>query len=91
MQTRGGSCDSGKRQTAAGGGLAGEEKEAFMEKKKFDYTNQNGMTGEDDKTCGITDMNCISEEDDKTCGINDMNCVGEEDDKTCGLTNMNCE
>lgn len=75
MQTQGGSCDSGKRQTAAGGGLAEEEKEAFMEKKKFDYTNQNGMTGENDKTCGI----------------NDMNCVGEEDDKTCGLTNMNCE
>lgn len=69
----------------------GREKEVFcMEKKKYDYTNQNGMT-EDDKTCGITDMNCVEEEDDKTCGLNNMNCLEEEDDKTCGLNNMNCE
>lgn len=61
-----------------------------MEKKNYDYQNQNGIT-EDDKTCGLNNMNCLEEEEDKTCGITDMNCVGEEDDKTCGLNNMNCE
>ena len=43
-----------------------------MEKNKYGYMNQNGMTKEDDKTCGLNNMNC--EEDDKTCGLNNMNC-----------------
>ncbi len=61
-----------------------------MEKNKYGYMDQNGMTEKDDRTCGLNNMNC-EEEDDKTCGLNNMNCVPEEDDKTCGLNNMNCE
>ena len=38
-------------------------------------TNLNGVTEDEDTTCGINDMNCLSEDEDTTCGINDMNCV----------------
>ena len=30
-----------------------------MEKKNLDITNMNGMTNDDDTTCGLNDMNCI--------------------------------
>ena len=53
--------------------------------KKLDINNMNGITGEEDKTCGLNDMNCLEGKEDKTCGLNDMNCVEEEEDKTCGL------
>ena len=42
-----------------------------------DINNMNGITEEEDKTCGLNDMNCVEEEEDKTCGLNDMNCLGE--------------
>ena len=58
--------------------------------KKLDINNMNGITEEEDKTCGLNDMNCLEGEEDKTCGLNDMNCVEEEEDKTCGLNDMNC-
>lgn len=62
-----------------------------MEKKKLDITNMNGMTDDQDTTCGLNDMNCLEEgQDVKTCGLNDMNCVEDEEDKTCGLNDMNC-
>lgn len=41
-------------------------------------TNLNGVTEDEDTTCGINDMNCLSEDEDTTCGINDMNCVAED-------------
>lgn len=72
----------GKRGSGKGG--------LYMEKKELDINNMNGMTKEDDATCGLNDMNCVAEEEDKTCGLSDMNCVAEEEDKTCGLNDMNC-
>ena len=50
-----------------------------MEKKQLDINNMNGMTEEEDKTCGLNDMNCVADEEDKTCGLNDMNCVADEE------------
>ena len=35
-------------------------------------TNLNGVTEDEDTTCGINDMNCLSEDEDTTCGINDI-------------------
>ena len=32
-----------------------------MEKKNLDITNMNGMTNDDDTTCGLNDMNCIGD------------------------------
>ena len=43
-----------------------------MEKKQLDINNMNGMTEEEDKTCGLNDMNCVADEEDKTCGLNDV-------------------
>lgn len=51
----------------------------------------NGMTNDDDTTCGLNDMNCIGDGgDDSTCSITNMNCTTEEDDTTCSFTDMNC-
>ncbi len=62
-----------------------------MEKKNLDITNMNGMTNDDDTTCGLNDMNCIGDGgDDSTCSITNMNCTTEEDDTTCSFTDMNC-
>ena len=63
-----------------------------MDKKGLDITNINGMTNEDDTTCGLNDMNCLGNEenDSKTCSITNMNCASEEDDTTCSITDMNC-
>ena len=63
-----------------------------MDKKGLDITNMNGMTNEDDTTCGFNDMNCLGNEenDSKTCSITNMNCASEEDDTTCSITDMNC-
>ena len=30
-----------------------------MEKKQLDINNMNGITEEEDKTCGLNDMNCV--------------------------------
>ena len=62
-----------------------------MADKKTSINNMNGMTQEDDKTCGITDMNCEEQEKPKGASIINMNRMTHDDDKTCGLTNMNCE
>ena len=35
-----------------------------MEKKQLDINNMNGITEEEDKTCGLNDMNCVAEEED---------------------------
>lgn len=56
--------------------------------KKLDITNINGMSKDDDVTCGVNDMNCVDGEE-KTCGVTDMNCVDDKDE-TCGVTDMNC-
>jgi hypothetical protein len=63
-----------------------------MENKNLDITNMNGMTNEDDKTCGLNDMNCLGDdaEKDSTCSITNMNCNTEDDDTTCSITDMNC-
>lgn len=61
-----------------------------MEKKQLDITNMNGVTEDEDTTCGLNDMNCVGEDEVNTCGLNDMNCLGEDDDTTCGLNDMNC-
>ena len=37
--------------------------------KKLDINNMNGITGEEDKTCGLNDMNCLEGKEDKTCGL----------------------
>lgn len=60
-----------------------------MEKKNLGLTNMNGITEDDDRTCGLNDMNCLGEEV-ETCNLTDMNGVSTNDDKTCGLNDMNC-
>lgn len=30
-----------------------------MEKKELDINNMNGITEEEDRTCGLNDMNCM--------------------------------
>ena len=42
-----------------------------MEKKNLDITNMNGVSNDDDTTCGLNDMNCLGNtaEDDSTCSI----------------------
>ena len=54
------------------------------------WSNVNGISEEDDRTCALTDMNCLETQEEKTYGITDMNAVGNDDDTTCALTDMNC-
>ena len=64
-----------------------------MEKKKrviLGLNNMNGVTEEDDRTCGLQDMNCLDTQEKKDYDITDMNAVGKDDDTTCGLQDMNC-
>ena len=37
-----------------------------MEKKELDINNMNGITEEEDRTCGLNDMNCMEGREDKT-------------------------
>lgn len=53
-------------------------------------TNMNGLSQEDERTCGLQDMNCLEKEQNKDYDITDMNALGKEDDVTCALQDMNC-
>ena len=48
------------------------------------WSNVNGMSSEDDRTCGLNDMNCLETQAAKTYGITDMNATAN-DDSTCAL------
>lgn len=60
-----------------------------MKKKNLNITNMNGVTSDDDTTCGLNDMNCVDEKD-TTCSFTDMNCNEKDEDTTCSFTDMNC-
>ena len=66
------------------------ERRKYIMADNLSITNLNGVTEDEDTTCGINDMNCLSEDEDTTCSINDMNCVAEDEDTTCGINDMNC-
>ncbi|MGN1172065.1 MAG: hypothetical protein ACI4SZ_10445 [Lachnospiraceae bacterium] len=57
---------------------------------KLDIKNMNGMTQNDDKSCGLNDMNCEGNAAPKAAGLNNMNSMSHDDDKSCGLNDMNC-
>lgn len=61
-----------------------------MEKEKnLDITNLNGMSSDDDTTCGLNDMNCV-ETKETASSITNMNSASSDDDTTCNFTDMNC-
>ena len=60
-----------------------------MEKKNLGLGNMNGMTDQDDMSCGINDMYCLGGEE-KEQTLNDMNGVSREDETSCSLNDMNC-
>lgn len=57
---------------------------------KLTLNNMNGITNDEDKTCGFTNMNCVDDDDDMIVSITNMNSITEDEDKTCGITDMNC-
>ena len=59
-------------------------------KSSLGITNMNGISSEDERTCGLQDMNCLEKQEAKTHDITDMNAVGKDDDTTCALQDMNC-
>ena len=59
-------------------------------KSSLGITNMNGISSEDERTCGLQDMNCLEKQEQKTHDITDMNAVGKDDDTTCALQDMNC-
>lgn len=54
------------------------------------WSNVNGISADDDRTCALNDMNCLENQEEKTYGLTDMNAVGSDDDTTCALDDMNC-
>ncbi|MCF0131393.1 MAG: hypothetical protein HUJ71_06670 [Pseudobutyrivibrio sp.] len=62
-----------------------------MEKKEYGFQNMNGMSENEDKTCGLNDMNCLGEDEKKNYDLNNMNAATKKDDKSCSITDMNCE
>lgn len=59
-------------------------------KNKLGITNMNGLTEDDESTCGLQDMNCLEKEPQKDFSLTDMNALGKDDDTTCALQDMNC-
>ena len=59
-------------------------------KSSLGITNMNGISSEDDRTCGLQDMNCLEKQEPKTHDITDMNAVGKDSETTCALQDMNC-
>ncbi len=59
-------------------------------KSSLGLNNMNGITNDDDRTCGLQDMNCLDKNDKKGLNITDMNALGKDDDTTCALQDMNC-
>ena len=59
-------------------------------KSSLGITNMNGITSDDDRTCGLQDMNCLDTQEKKDFDITDMNAKGKDDDTTCALQDMNC-
>jgi hypothetical protein len=58
------------------------------EKKNLGITNLNGVTDDEDTTCGITDLNCVDGQE-ASYKITDLNSVDEKD-TTCDITDLNC-
>ena len=59
-------------------------------KSSLGITNMNGLSQDDERTCGLQDMNCLEKEQKKDFDITDMNALGKDDDTTCALQDMNC-
>ena len=59
-------------------------------KSSLGLNNMNGLTTDDDRTCGLQDMNCLETKDKAGLDITNMNAVGTDDDITCALQDMNC-
>ena len=59
-------------------------------KSSLGISNMNGMTTDDERTCGLQDMNCLEKEDKNGLDITDMNAMGKDDSTTCALQDMNC-
>ena len=59
-------------------------------KSSLGLNNMNGLTTDDDRTCGLQDMNCLQKKDKSGLDITDMNALGKDDDRTCALQDMNC-
>lgn len=59
-------------------------------KSSLGISNMNGISAEDERTCGLQDMNCLEKEDKTGLDITDMNALGKDDDATCALQDMNC-
>lgn len=57
--------------------------------KNLGITNLNGMSEDNDTTCGLNDMNCVETEE-STSSITNMNSTSTDDDTTCSFTDMNC-
>lgn len=62
-----------------------------MEKEKnLGITNLNGMSTDDDTTCGLNDMNCLDTKETPGSSITNMNSASSDEDTTCSFTDMNC-
>lgn len=61
-----------------------------MAKEKLGLNNMNGVSDDEDTTCGLNDMNCLGEKKTSNLGLNNMNGVSDDEDTTCGLNDMNC-
>ena len=59
-------------------------------KSSLGISNMNGMTTDDERTCGLQDMNCLEKADKTGLDITDMNALGKDDETTCALQDMNC-
>ena len=59
-------------------------------KSSLGLNHMNGLTADDERTCGLQDMNCLETKDKAGLDITDMNAVGKDDETTCALQDMNC-
>jgi len=50
----------------------------------------NGVTSDEDVSCGLNDMNCVGDEGASQASITNMNGVTSDEDVSCGLNDMNC-
>lgn len=67
------------------------EKKDNKIKSSLGITNMNGITTDDDRSCGLNDMNCLEGQEEQSFSITDMNSVGKDDETSCSLDDMNCQ
>jgi len=61
-----------------------------MDNNGLGITNMNGVTSDEDVSCGLNDMNCVGDEGASQASITNMNGVTSDEDVSCGLNDMNC-